>query len=146
MVDADDDDHDAIPSHTPQEKPAKRVRMSASLDPETRAWLRRIAMSHAHLQYIVRLFGRPETAGGQSREGETYAARASRGDRTLLYDAVGYVGDELAELRQEIAARMGSAPTTTALPGTADKVRTMCERAEQGFDLFIAGDTPIDVR
>lgn len=123
----------------------RRTRIEPTVDPEVKAWLRRIATSHAHLCYVVRLFGRPETAGGQSLEGETYAARAARGDRTLLYDAVGFVGDELAEIRREIAGKMESAPPTTAAPGSAEKVRVMCERAEKGFDLFIAGDAVTDV-
>lgn len=123
----------------------RRTRFDRSVDPEIKEWLRRIVMSHAHLCYIVRLFGKPETAGGQSLEGETYAARAARGDRTLLYDAVGFVGDELADIREQITRKMGSAPPTNSPPGTAGKVQAMVERADQGFDLFIAGDAKTNI-
>lgn len=133
-----DDDDTAI--ERPQRTPERRVRMAASTDPTIRKWLRRVASLHAHLRYIVRLFGSPEIAGGQSLDGETYAERAARGDRTLLYDALGYVDDQVVELRAEIARKMASAPPTTAAPGSADKVCVMFERAEAGFDLFIDGD------
>lgn len=147
MPDADDAAIGEMPSLPQRDRGDRnrRTRIAPTVDPEVRAWLRRIAASHAHLCYIVRLFGRPDTAGGQSLEGEAYAARAARGDRTLLFDALGYVGDEIADIRHDIARRMESAPATAAAPGTADKVRVMCERAAHGFDLFIAGDAAIDV-
>lgn len=147
MADATDDPN-AIPSLSPRASgdQNRRTRIAPTVDPEVKAWLRRIAASHAHLCYIVRLFGRPDSAGGQSLEGEAYAARAARGDRTLLFDALGYVDDEITDIRRDIARKMESAPATTAAPGSAEKVRVMCERADQGFDLFIAGDAPIDVR
>lgn len=124
----------------------RRTRMTITADPQVKAWLRRTASCHAHLCYIVRLFGKPETAGGQSLQGEDFAARAARGDRTLLYDAMGYVGDQIAEIREEIAREMRNTPTTAEMPGTAAKVRVMIERAETGRDLFIDGDAQNDVR
>lgn len=119
---------------------SRRTRMSPAVDPELRSWLRRAATCHAHLCWLIRLFGAPRTAGGQSLEGETFAARASRGDRTLLYDALGFVGDEVAELRDQIARKMDAASPTVARPGTAEKVAVMFARAERGDSLFIEGD------
>ena len=101
----------------------RRTRMSITADPQIKAWLRRTASCHAHLCYIVRLFGRPETAGGQSLQGEDYAARAARGDRTLLFDALSVVADEIDGIRTEVLRKMDSAQPTTARPGTADKVQ-----------------------
>jgi hypothetical protein len=118
---------------------------AAEVHPQIRAWLRRTTQLHAHLCYIVKLFRRPEIAGGQSLRGEDYAARAAAGDRTLLYDAMGYVGDQIAEIRREIADEMGRTPATTAIPGSAEKVAVMFARAEAGYDLFIDGDAKVDV-
>ena len=39
-----------------------------------RDWLHRVARCHAHLCAIVRLYGDPSKAGGQSNAGETYDA------------------------------------------------------------------------
>jgi len=103
-------------------------------------WLHRVARVHAHLCAIVRLYGDPSKAGGQSLQGETYAARAARGDRTLLYDAVGLSIDELTEIRNEIQAVLDAATPTAATPGTADKVAEMVRRAERGESLFVDGD------
>ncbi len=104
-------------------------------------WLHRVARCHAHLCAIVRLYGNPSKAGGQSNAGETYQARAARGDRTLLYDALTRTIDELTEVRDEIGATMDAAEPTTAAPGTQDKVEEMCRRAERGESLFVDGDT-----
>lgn len=101
-----------------------------------------MARCHAHLCAIVRLFGRPDRAGGQSNLGETYAARAARGDRTILYDAITLTVDELLAVRDEIQAEMDAAPPTPAAPGTTDKVDEMARRAERGESLFIEGDGP----
>lgn len=123
----------------------RRTRMTITADPQIKAWLRRTASCHAHLCYIVRLFGKPETAGGQSLQGEDFAARAARGDRTLLYDAMGYVADQIGEIREEIAREMRNTPPTAEAPGTGAKVRVLIDRAEAGRDLFITGDAQIDV-
>jgi hypothetical protein len=101
-----------------------------------------VARVHAHLCAIVRLYGNPSKAGGQSNQGETYAARAARGDRTLLYDAVGLSIDELTEIREQIQAVIDAAVPTAAAPGTADKVEEMARRAERGESLFVDGDGP----
>jgi hypothetical protein len=88
----------------------------------------------------VRLYGDPSKAGGQSNQGETYAARAARGDRTLLYDAIGLSIDELTEIRNEIQAEIDAAPPTQAAPGSREKVAEMARRAERGESLFVDGD------
>jgi hypothetical protein len=116
------------------------------LDPGTgrllAVWLHRVARCHAHLCAIVRLFGRPDRAGGQSNLGDTYAERAARGDRTILYDAITVTVDELVAVREEIQREMDAATATEAAPGTPDKVRVMALRAERGESLFIGGDGP----
>ena len=103
-------------------------------------WLHRVARCHAHLCAIVRLYGDPSKAGGQSNQGETYAARAARGDRTLLYDAITVTIDELVDIRDEIQTSMDAAEPTEATPGTTNKVDEMAARAERGESLFVAGD------
>jgi hypothetical protein len=101
-----------------------------------------VARVHAHLCAIVRLYGDPTKAGGQSNQGETYAARAARGDRTLLYDAVGLSIDELTEIREQIQKVIDAAVPTAAAPGSKDKVIEMARRAERGESLFVDGDGP----
>ena len=66
--------------------------------------------------------------------------------RTLLYDAMGYVDDQIAEIRKEIAREMRNTPATAEMPGSTGKVRVLIERAEAGRDLFIDGDAQTDVR
>lgn len=123
----------------------RRTRLEKQLPDEMKAWLRRAAMTHAHLCYIVRLFGNPSKAGGTSLAGETFEARAARGDRTLLYDALGYCGEELAAIRAEVQAAMDAAPPTAAPPGSAEKVAVMVARAERGESIFIPGDAGISL-
>lgn len=120
----------------------RRTRLRAGTCPRLAGWLHRSARVHAHLCAIIRLYGNPSKAGGQSNQGETYAARAARGDRTLLYDAIGLSIDELTEIRNEIQAVIDAAPPTQAAPGTVDKVDEMARRAERGESLFIEGDGP----
>jgi hypothetical protein len=98
---------------------------------------------HAHLCAIVRLYGRPDRAGGQSNEGEAYAARAARGDRTLLYDALTVSRDELDEIRADIERQMDTVTPTTALPGTAAKVQELAARMARGETLFVDRDAKI---
>ncbi len=86
------------------------------------------------------------SVGGRSLQGEHYAARAARGDRTLLYDAMGYVGDQIAEIREEITREMRNTPATAEVPGSTGKVRVMIKRTEAGRDLFIHEDARMDVR
>jgi len=119
----------------------RRTRIRSRACQRLVTWLHRVARCHAHLCAIVRLYGDPSKAGGQSNAGETYQARAARGDRTLLYDALTVTIDELIEVRDEIGATMDAAEPTTAAPGTSDKVEEMCRRAERGESLFVDGDT-----
>lgn len=118
----------------------RRCRLHRDLDPKIRDWLVRLTRAHAHLCYMVRLFGNPSIAGGQSLLGDTFAERAAAGDRTLLYDACSYVMDEIGGIRHEIDVAMDAAPPTHHLPGTAEKVAVMFQRAERGEALFIEGD------
>jgi hypothetical protein len=99
-----------------------------------------VARCHAHLCAIVRLYGSPDKAGGQSLQGETYAGRAARGDRTLLYDCLTVTVDELLAVREEIQAVIDAAEPTAAEPGSKEKVDEMARRAERGESLFIQGD------
>jgi hypothetical protein len=108
--------------------------------PQLREWLHRVVRVHAHLLAIVRLYGAPHKAGGQSLEGEAYAARAARGDRTLLYDALTVSRDELDEIRELVQREMDAAPPTDHEPGSPGKVETMVARASRGESLFIQGD------
>ena len=101
-----------------------------------------MARCHAHLCAIVRLYGDPSKAGGQSNQGETYAGRAARGDQTLLYDAITVTVDELVAVRDEIQKQIDAATPVTAAPGSREKVDEMARRAERGESLFIEGDGP----
>ncbi len=89
---------------------------------------------------MVRLYGAPEKAGGQSLQGDTYVARAASGDRTLLYESLTVALDEIGRIRDEVDAQMASAPPTPAAPGTPEKVEEMRRRMERGDALFIDGD------
>lgn len=124
----------------------RRTRIDRELPPQLKNWLVRVTRCHAHLCMIVRLYGNPEKAGGQSNEGEAYAARAARGDRTILFDALGVVNDTLAEIRTEIEREMDAAPTTQFLPGSPEKVDVLAERMARGDSLFLNGDAKMDVR
>jgi hypothetical protein len=88
----------------------------------------------------VRLYGAPDRAGGQSLRGDTYAARAAAGDRTLLHEALTLSIDELNHIREEVEAVMAAAPPTPAQPGSKEKVEEMARRVERGESLFIEGD------
>lgn len=120
----------------------RRTRLSAGICKTLAGWLHRVARVHAHLCAIVRLYGRPDRAGGQSNLGETYAERARRGDRSLLYEALTLSIDELSDIREEIFQVMEQAPPTTAAPGSREKVEVMALRMERGESLFIGGDGP----
>lgn len=123
-----------------QMEAGRRTRLAPGTCPRLAGWLHRTARVHAHLCAIVRLYGRPDRAGGTSLQGETYAARAARGDRTLLYEALTLSIDELAEIRREVDAVMEQAPPTPHGPGTPGKVDEMARRVERGEALFIDGD------
>jgi len=121
-------------------KDNRRTRLEPGLPPELVRWLHRVVRVHAHLLSIVRLYGNPSKAGGQSNEGEAYAARAARGDRTLLYDCLTVSRDELDEIRTEVETVMDAASPTTSLPGSPEKVEVMVERYARGDSLFVQGD------
>ena len=59
---------------------------------------------------------------------------------------MGYAGDQIAEIREEIAREMRNTPATAEMPGTAAKVRVLIHRAKAGHDLFIDEDARMDVR
>lgn len=134
-----------IPPGVRTGEPGRRTRIAAEVDPQIRGWLHRFARVHAHLTTLVRLFGNPDRAGGQSLHGDTYAARAARGDRTLLYDACTLAVDELAAIRAEIQSEMDGTAPTEHWPGTAGKVAEMERRAMRGESLFNPADAVIDV-
>lgn len=117
-----------------------RVRFAPSVDPKLRVWLTRTARCHAHLSGVTRAYTNPSKAGGASRLGEEFAARIADGDRSLLYDALGYCRDEIDALRDEIACVMESCPPTRHLPGSREKVDLMMWRLEQGYSLFVPAD------
>lgn len=123
----------------------RRTRLEKGLPPELVNWLHRTVRVHAHLLAIVRLYGNPSKAGGQSNEGEAYAARAARGDRTMLYDALTVARDELDAVREEVHQAMESAPPTSHPPGSWGKVEVMAERMARGDSLFIRTDATTDV-
>jgi hypothetical protein len=130
----------AIIPATRQSDPTRRTRIEPTVDPELRGWLQRAARAHAHIAAIVRLYGRPSKAGGQSLLGEGYAERVARGDRTLLFDCVSFARDELDGIRDEIQCRMDSASPTEHKPGTREKVDVLADRLHRGDSLFIPGD------
>ena len=124
----------------------RRTRISHTVGSSLADWLRRTARVHAHLCAIVRLYGNPERAGGQSLQGNAYAARAASGDRTLLHEALTSSIDELIAIRELVEKVMASGTPTPAAPGTKDKVEEMRLRVERGENLFVEGDraTPAD--
>lgn len=118
----------------------RRTRLEKGLPEELVGWLHRTVRVHAHLLSIVRLYGNPSKAGGQSNEGEAYAARAARGDRTMLYDALTVAREELDAIREQVHQVMESAPPTMLPPGSPGKVEVLAERFYRGDSLFIARD------
>jgi hypothetical protein len=123
----------------------RRTRLEKGLPQELVGWLHRTVRVHAHLLSIVRLYGNPSKAGGQSNEGEAYAARAARGDRTMLYDALTVAREELDAIREEVHQVMESAPATMLPPGSPGKVEVLAERFYRGDSLFIARDAKTDL-
>jgi hypothetical protein len=123
----------------------RRTRLEKGLPAELVGWLHRTVRVHAHLLSIVRLYGNPSKAGGQSNEGEAYAARAARGDRTMLYDALTVAREELDAIREDVHRVMESAEPTEHPPGSPGKVEVMAERLYRGDSLFIARDAKSDL-
>lgn len=134
------DRHEIIPGVGSSGENLRRTRLSKGLPEELLGWLRRTVRVHAHLLAIVRLYGNPEKAGGQSLEGEAYAARAARGDRTMLFDCLTVARDELDEIREEVHRVMESATPTDFPPGSRGKVDVMRDRMHRGESIFIEGD------
>lgn len=133
-------DRDRTPGAAGGGERNRRTRLEKGLPPDLVDWLHRTVRVHAHLVAIVRLYGNPSKAGGQSNEGDAYAARAAQGDRTLLYDALTIARDELDGIREEVHRVMESAPATSHPPGSWGKVEVMRERMARGDSVFIAGD------
>jgi len=127
------------------EESNRRTRLEKGLPPQLVGWLHRTVRVHAHLLAIVRLYGNPSKAGGQSNFGEDYASRAARGDRTLLYDCLTVSRDELDAIRDEVHEVMHSASPTLHPPGSAEKVEVMVQRHLRGESLFIDQDADIDI-
>jgi hypothetical protein len=100
---------------------------------------------HAHLLTVVRLYGRPDRAGGQGNAGEQYAARAASGDRTLLSSCLTHCVCELTDIRDEVDAQIDDVPGVVAFPGSPDKVEAMRARIAAGLSLFSDDDRPPDL-
>jgi hypothetical protein len=138
-------DREAPPQPKAPAASNRRTRLDQDLPAELKEWLVRTTRVHAHLCAIVRLYGAPSKAGGQSNEGEAYAARAARGDRTLLYDCLTVSRDELDEIREAIQKVMDAAPSTACPPGSPEKVAEMSARVDRGESLFIETDARISI-
>lgn len=83
----------------------RRTRIDREVPAQVREWLRRIARVHAVLQGAVTVYERPDRVGGSSSvHGDTYAARAARGDRTVLYDFLTEAIDQVQAIRADIKA------------------------------------------
>jgi hypothetical protein len=135
------DREEIIPGAGPSGEHIRRTRLSKAIPEELVGWLRRTVRVHAHLLAIVRLYGNPEKAGGQSLEGEAYAARAARGDRTMLFDCLTVARDELDAIREEVHRVMEAAPPTDFPPGSRGKVDVMRDRMHRGESIFIEADS-----
>jgi hypothetical protein len=134
------EDREPAPAPKATVEKNRRTRLDKDLPGELVPWLHRTARVHAHLMGIVRLERNPEKAGGQSLEGEAYAARVARGDRTILYECLTLARDELDAIRQEIGHVMDAATPTQHPPGSGGKVEVMRERMHRGESIFIDDD------
>jgi hypothetical protein len=128
--------------HRPENR---RTRIDANVRPQIREWLVATTRVHAGLCSLVRLYGQPQRAGGAGLAGDCYVDRLAAGDPSLLYDALGVAGDQITDLRDQIAAWMDAAPPTDAVPGSPGKMQAMMDRAAIGRSLFIDGDAGIDI-
>lgn len=102
------------------------------LPPKVHLWLIRTTRVHAHLCYIVRCFGRPAA----DEPGDTVEARASRRDRTLLFDCWAHAIGELSQLQAELSAEMEPAEATDHLPGSPEKMEVLAARLARRESLF----------
>ena len=102
----------------------------------------RVTRVHAHLLNIVRLYGRPDRAGGS---GTAYADQLRRGDRTLLTSCLAHAIAALSEIRDEVDADIEDVPPVTAFPGSKEKLEAMRERVAAGLSLFSDRDDHPDL-
>ena len=86
------------------------------------------------------LYAEPMRTGGQSLLGETYAAKAALGNRTLLFDALNSSHWEIGGILGEVSAAMAKTSPTPAKPGLHEKFAEMTRRLQRGESLFIDGD------
>jgi len=119
----------------------RRTRISAEVGTQLRAWLVRVTRVHAHLLTIVRLYGRPDRAGGG---GHVYADKVAAGDRTLLSSCLTHAICELSEIRDEVDREIDDVEPVEAFPGSREKLAAMRERITAGLSLFSARDTHPD--
>lgn len=124
----------------------RRVRLSERVPPKVRGHLVRLSRVHASICSTIRRFAEPNKSGGQSNEGDDYAERLQRGDRTIVLDAVALAADQLEDLRRDILDEMDSGEPTRLPPGHPQKVELMRSRAEDGLSLFQRGDRGRDLR
>ena len=134
-----------IPPGPYRHDPGRRVRFAPNTDRELRGWLTRATRCHAHLCGVVRVYANPAKAGGASLLGDGFAERIAGGDRSLLYDALGYCRDEIDMLREEIAGVMETGTPTPYLPGSREKVAVMMQRLETGYAIFQPGDARVSL-
>lgn len=120
--------------------PDRRLRWPDDLDPKLRKWLTRVQRVQAHLRSTLSIYATRRDVGGCSLFNQAYKERASKADRTILYDALTLAMDEFAEVRDEVQAIMDGAKPTTALPGSREKVAEMERRALGGYSIFIERD------
>lgn len=81
----------------------RRTRIAREVPAHIREWLHRLTRVHALLKQAVNVYEAPAAVGGSSSVyGDTYAARAARGDQTLLYDFLTEAVDQLHAIRFDI--------------------------------------------
>jgi hypothetical protein len=119
--------------------PARRTRLSNSLDKKTLGWLRRVIRVHARLCEIVSRFGQKPL-----KRCDEMGQRIAAGDRTLLHDCVSVAIYELQSVLDAIEASMRGAPATDALPGSAAKIEVLRQRFAGSQFLWVDGDRACD--
>jgi len=119
--------------------PARRTRLSNSLDKKTLGWLRRVIRVHARLCEIVSRFGQKPL-----KRCDEMGQRIAQGDRTLLHDCVSVAIYELQSVLDAIEASMRGAPATDALPGSAAKIEVLRQRFAGSQFLWVDGDRACD--
>jgi hypothetical protein len=134
-----------IPLGPKKNEPNRRTRLRTDTAPQLRGWLHRCARMHAVLAATVRLYGRPDRAGGQSKEGDTYAARVARGDVTILHDTLSNVLDEATAIRNEVESVINDVEPTPHPPGSREKVAVLRDRMSAGVSLFVPADARVDL-